>query len=248
MLYPNNVKKIDAVLLTHGHADAILGLDDLRSWTGVSSHNPTPVYLSEETMSVVSRTFPYLVDPSLATGGGAVASLEFHIINNLSLPFQLFGVFIQPLLVEHGVCPNGEVFWNLGYMFDDQIAYIADANAIPDSTFTLMISTQVKALVIDALRENPHKSHFGVHQAMQVIATIRPSVAYFTGLCHQAEHYALEKWLEEQRLHEGVVRTHVAWDGLKIVAPDWIEFTPAIEPVKLRPNGARKYDFWNETR
>ena len=63
----HGIKKIDAVLLTHGHADAILGLDDLRSWSAF--HGKIPVYLNKECMDVVSRTFPYILDRTKATGG-----------------------------------------------------------------------------------------------------------------------------------------------------------------------------------
>lgn len=85
-------------MITHGHADAYYGLDDLRSWCLIDKANPysIPVYLDQLTMDILSNTFPYLVDASKATGGGDVPSFIFHIINHDD-DFEVEGVKFTPL-------------------------------------------------------------------------------------------------------------------------------------------------------
>jgi phosphoribosyl 1,2-cyclic phosphodiesterase len=82
-----DISSIDAVILTHGHADAMMGLDDLRQWTWTGAGNQPktiPIYLNQETMDVVSSVFPYIVDSSKATGGGQVSSVEFYVFDSKS--------------------------------------------------------------------------------------------------------------------------------------------------------------------
>lgn len=63
------VRELDGVIITHGHADACYGMDDLRGWTLGGTIQPhIDVYLAPETMDVVARTFPFLVDSAMATG------------------------------------------------------------------------------------------------------------------------------------------------------------------------------------
>ncbi|KAJ1672096.1 hypothetical protein EV182_007294, partial [Spiromyces aspiralis] len=91
-----DVQSIDAVILTHGHSDATLGLDDLRQWT-MSLHTTIPVYLNSETYDCVSRAFPYLIDTSKATGGGAVPKLKFHKLIDHKRPINIHGLEFIPL-------------------------------------------------------------------------------------------------------------------------------------------------------
>jgi phosphoribosyl 1,2-cyclic phosphodiesterase len=91
------IREIDGLILTHGHADAVLGLDDLRSWTSAGSVQETvPIYLSDESFAVVSRAFPYLVSKAHATGGGEVASFNFNVVKR-DETFEIAGLDIVPL-------------------------------------------------------------------------------------------------------------------------------------------------------
>lgn len=99
-----DLRRIDAVLLTHGHADAINGLDDLRAWTLDSAIQPhIDIYLSRETFEEVQKAFPYLVSKDHASGGGGVPAFKWHIIKD-NAPFEIEGTGIQvlPLSVHHG--------------------------------------------------------------------------------------------------------------------------------------------------
>lgn len=101
-LFPGwGIKRIDAVVLTHGHADAYNGLDDLREWCGRQGGS-IPIYLSQTTFDTVSQSFPYLVDKTKASGGGDLPSLKFVIIEDES-EFVVEGIHIQTLPGESGV-------------------------------------------------------------------------------------------------------------------------------------------------
>ncbi|KAJ6470963.1 beta-lactamase-like protein, partial [Mycena sanguinolenta] len=98
------LRKIDAVLITHGHADAINGLDDLRAWT-LYGHIQAyiDVYLAQDTLEVIERSFPYLVSKELASGSGDVAEFRWHIISD-QVPFEIGSTRIEvlPFAVRHG--------------------------------------------------------------------------------------------------------------------------------------------------
>ncbi|KAG0703157.1 beta-lactamase-like protein [Suillus ampliporus] len=98
------LREIDAVIITHAHADAMNGLDDLRGWTlGGAIQTHIDVYVSQSTFGEVQRSFPYLVSKEFASGGGDVPEFEWHIIED-KVPFEIkdTGVRITPLLVHHG--------------------------------------------------------------------------------------------------------------------------------------------------
>lgn len=133
----HDLREIDAVLLTHGHADAVLGLDHLRAWTighAVQSH--VDVYLSQTTYDVVSHMFPYLADPAKATGGGGVGQLRWHIID----PQEVFTVTpvdkrktpvsVVPLPVHHGLAPGGDKFQFVGWRVGE-MSYVSDCVRFP---------------------------------------------------------------------------------------------------------------------
>lgn len=127
----NGIRGIRAVLLTHAHADAILGLDDLRAWTMGGLIQPfVEVYLTQECMVVVEAMFPYLVDRSKSTGGGDVPSLRWNIIDK-DLPFSIPAshgrkpIRVTPLPVLHGFVGRSSPFWSLGFRVDT-FSYISD--------------------------------------------------------------------------------------------------------------------------
>ncbi|OBZ79141.1 hypothetical protein A0H81_00457 [Grifola frondosa] len=98
------LRRIDAVLITHAHADAMNGLDDLRGWTLNSSIQPhVDLYVSLATFKEVQRAFPYLVSKEFASGGGDVPEFKWHIIED-RVPFEIgdTGIQILPFAVHHG--------------------------------------------------------------------------------------------------------------------------------------------------
>lgn len=200
----NGIRSIRAVLLTHAHADAILGLDDLRAWTmGGVIQRHVDIYLTQECMTVVEGMFPYLVDRSKSTGGGDVPTLRWNIIDQ-NTPFAIpasegsQAVQIQPLPVLHGFIGRTSPFWSLGFRID-AFSYISDCHEIPASTIELMRGSQ--AIVVDALKMDRHLSHFSVSQALSFFASFSPppALGLLTDFTHRIEHYETQELVDTWR-------------------------------------------------
>lgn len=113
-LFPQwGIKRIDAVILTHGHADAYNGLDDLREWCGRQGGS-IPIYLSKTTFETVEQSFPYLVDKTKASGGGDLPSLKFVIIEE-ECEFEVEGIHVRTLPGEWCFfgCAKASLPWEL---------------------------------------------------------------------------------------------------------------------------------------
>ncbi|POW00236.1 hypothetical protein PSHT_13132 [Puccinia striiformis] len=139
----NDLDRIDAVLLTHPHADAINGLDDLRAWTlGAVIQATIPIYCSQSTYDEVAKIFPYMVNPGGGTGGGDVPAFQWNIIES-DVPFELLGVQVSPLKVYHGCYFNAAgqpecPYECLAFLFDQTFCYMSDVSSIPDPTWTAL--------------------------------------------------------------------------------------------------------------
>lgn len=98
------LRKIDALLLTHAHADAMLGLDDLRGWTlGRFIQDSIQIYCSQATFDAVKSMFPYMIDSDKATGGGDIPAFDWHVIDeDQEFWIQSCGISVSALRVEHG--------------------------------------------------------------------------------------------------------------------------------------------------
>ena len=172
------IATIDAVVLTHAHADASGGLDDLRDWTN-NVQQAIPVYLRPQDLDVISRTHFYLVDQSKQTGGGGVSMLDFRCVDET--PFDVAGLTFTPLPVMHG-----ESHTAYGYRFGS-FSYVSDASAIPESTARLIEGSDV--LVMDALRpERRHRSHFTLEEAIEQALRFRARKTLLIDMTHDVDH------------------------------------------------------------
>lgn len=187
------VRRVDAILFTHAHADHVLGLDEVRRYNALQG-KPIPCYGDEQTVTEIRRTFAYIFDPPQL--GGGVPKIELFRIAG---PFCLGCHTFVPVPVLHGTQPI------LGYRVGS-FAYLTDCSAIPDSSWPLLQGVQV--LVIDALRDRRHPTHFTVAEALDAIAVVRPRAAYLTHICHDLPHAATNA-----RLPAGV---QLAYDGLRL--------------------------------
>jgi phosphoribosyl 1,2-cyclic phosphate phosphodiesterase len=188
----HGIATVDAILFTHNHADHVLGLDETRRFS-VGERGPVPCYASPEAWSHIRQTFAYAFD-GVARLGGGVPRLDTHDIEG---PFAVNGVRIVPVPLWHGRMPV------LGFRFGT-FAYLTDCNRLDDAAWPLLDG--VSTLVIDALRDRPHPTHFTVAEALAVVARVAPVRAYLTHICHDLGHAATSA-----RLPAGV---EVAYDDL----------------------------------
>ena len=186
-----------AVIFTHGHADHIFGLDDTRLF-GHRLNRPLPLYLEEFTEQNIRSAFHYAFrEPPPEAHPGAIPQWDLHRIGED--PFEVLGLPIQPIRLLHGRLPV------LGFRLGN-VAFCTDVSRIPDESWEKLEGLDV--LVLDALREQPHPTHFGIGQALEVVRKVKPKRTYFTHISHK-----LEIETTNARLPENV---ELAWDGLRI--------------------------------
>ncbi|XP_078428966.1 metallo-hydrolase/oxidoreductase superfamily protein isoform X1 [Wolffia australiana] len=198
------IRAIDAVIITHSHADAIGGLDDLRDWTNnVQPH--IPIYTAMRDFEVMKKTHYYLVDTSVIIPGAAVSALEFKTINEE--PFTVHNLKITPLPVWHG--PG---YRSLGFRFGN-VCYISDVSDIPEETYELLAGCDL--LILDALRpDRSSATHFGLPRALEEVRKIQPKKTLFTGMMHLMDHDEINKYLESL-MAEGL-DVQLSHDGLRV--------------------------------
>lgn len=170
------LQRVDAVLYTHGHADHLFGLDELRRFNHLHKA-PVPLFGMPETLADVRRTFGYAFTEGARRGGG-VPDLQLW---PLAGPFALFGLDIVPVPVRHG--PWTVLAFRIG-----SFAYVTDCNGIPDASLAALEG--VETLVLDALRRRPHPTHFSLDQAVEMARRLRARTTYFTHIAHELPHAA----------------------------------------------------------
>ncbi|CAO3639257.1 unnamed protein product [Mucor hiemalis] len=165
-------------------------------------------------MDVVARTFPFLVDSSMATGGGEVADFKYHVFDPTK-NFTIEGLDFTPLAVHHGIyMTTKEPYICFGFKFGD-VSYISDTNHIPEETMEL-IREKSRVFVVDCLRLSPpHPSHFDLGQSNDAARQVKAFKTYYVGFAHRVDHYSLEKSLKELEFTEAL-RVAPAYDGLRV--------------------------------
>jgi phosphoribosyl 1,2-cyclic phosphate phosphodiesterase len=190
----NHVTRVDAILFTHSHADHVLGLDEVRRFN-VVQRATIPCLADEPTLADLRRMFAYIFAPEFGPGGGLPQIALFRIGG----PFTLGGLEFVPVPLLHGRRPI------LGFRVGG-FAYLTDCSAIPDGSWPLIEG--VHTLVLDALRDRPHPTHFSVSEALDVVARLAPARAYFTHICHDLPHDETCRRLPPQ--------VELAYDGLTL--------------------------------
>ncbi len=188
------VRRVDAVLFTHAHADHIFGLDELRRYNALQ-RSAIPCFASAPTARSLRRTFDYIFGVSDA-GMGSVPRLELFTIGGV---FSLGRSIVRPLSLLHGRDPI------LGFRVGS-LAYLTDCSAIPAATWPEL--TDLDVLVLDALRDREHPTHLNVAQAVALAARIGARSTFFTHMSHDLPHAATCA-----RLPAGV---QLAYDGLSL--------------------------------
>lgn len=166
----SNCQKVDGILFTHEHADHTSGLDDIRPFN--FKQGEIPVYAHQRVLDNLQERFAYVFE-TVNKYPGAPSVRTIPVQNNV--PFVLGGKSIIPINVLHG---NLQVF---GYRVDD-FAYLTDVKTIEKAEIEKLKG--VKVLVVNALREEPHDTHFNLKEALDFINLIQPEQAYLTHISH----------------------------------------------------------------
>ena len=187
---------VHAILFTHYHADHLFGLDDVRLFPPRLG-GPLPIYCAADVEDKIREIFAYAFTPEAARFySGMVPRLAFQRIARE--PFTVLGQRAVPIPLHHAQ------FKVLGFRIAD-VAYCTDVNFIPDESWPLLEGLSI--LVLDALRPRPHPGHFGLDEALNVIARVKPVKAYLTHMGHELDHETTSR-----RLPSGV---ELAYDGLR---------------------------------
>lgn len=188
------VRRVDAILMTHSHADHVMGMDEVRRFN-VLNGGPIPVFAAPATARELRRIFQYVFEPPSQSGGG-IPQIDLREVDG---PFAVGGVAIQPVPLLHGRLPI------LGFRVG-ALAYLTDASTIPDEAWPLLEGLDL--LVLNALRHRPHPTHFSLAEAVAVTERLQPKRAFFTHVCHDLAHETTNR-----SLPAGMA---LAYDGLRL--------------------------------
>lgn len=190
----NSVDRVDAILFTHEHSDHTVGLDDIRPY--FFKQGDIPVYAHERVMKSLQKRFDYIFSSENKYPGAP--SVQEHLITNEA--FNVDGVRVLPVEVMHN---RLQVF---GFRIRD-FAYITDAKTIEPQEINKLKGVDV--LVVNALRKEPHHSHFNLEEALEFIRQINPERAYLTHISHMLGFH-------EEVQAELPPNVFLAYDNLKI--------------------------------
>lgn len=186
---------IDGILFTHEHSDHTAGLDDIRPF--FFKQGDIPIFAHQRVLDNLKKRFDYIFEIENRYPGAPSVSV-YEVKNNVT--FALGDKKVIPINVKHG---SLQVF---GYRIDD-FAYLTDVKTIADSEIEKL--QNLKVLVVNALREEPHDTHFNLEEALAFIALVKPERAYLTHISHlMGFHQEVQ-----QKLPTNV---YLAYDNLEI--------------------------------
>ncbi len=194
------INRMDFFILTHGHADHINGMDDLRRFCDLLGGVALTVYTTDEGMARVKAVFPYAIAERPVSKGYAAFKLV-----PMPAVLELPQGTIRSTLLPHGAIST------LGLVFEEKssgkkFAYYNDCKSIPREAVAL--AKGADAVVLDGLRVEPHPTHMSIAEACAAAAEIGGKTSYLTHLTHRIEH---EEW--SRKLPAGV---QLACDGLRL--------------------------------
>ncbi len=185
------LKSLDAVLITHCHADHVFGLDDIRPFN--HAQGPIPFFANEIAWAGLRRVFSYAFPREPRPG------IPLIVPHTIGGPFSLFGLEITPIEVLHGKLTV------LGFRFGN-LAYVTDCNIIPELALAQLQGLEV--LILDCLRYEPHPTHLHLEETLRYIALLKPQRALLTHISHKMHHARTSA-----QLPPGV---ELAYDGLRV--------------------------------
>ena len=192
------IKRVDAVLYTHTHADHLHGIDDLRAFCQIQ-RSQIALYAKDDAVEHIKQKFGYTLREPMA----AFWDLPVLRIEGVNAPFELFGVKITPIPVQHG---KSQIF---GYRIGN-MAYMTDVSEIPESSFALLENLDI--VLLDCLRETAHPTHINIEQSLAYIGRIKAKQSYMIHMTHELEYATLTNRLTNR----GEKDVFAGYDGLKL--------------------------------
>ena len=193
----HGVRRVDAVLFTHYHADHVGGVDDLKAFNAVLG-GPVPCFGNAQTEASLRERFAFAFVGTPWVG--TIPHITFQVVD---APFDIFGVRVTPVELQHGkIVATG---WRIG-----RAAYLTDCNGIPPPSMDLL--RELDLLVIDGLRPRPHPTHFSIPEAVAIARELRPRRTLLTHLTHDVDHATVS-----QELPPGI---ELGYDGQVVEVAD----------------------------
>ncbi len=198
-LLDHPIPRLDAVLLSHDHADHAHGLDDIRGFAKYQKER-IPIYAAAETLAVITRRFDY----AFVGGNGYPPIVEAREIRPF-VPFRVGRLKVLAFRQLHG--PVESLGFRIG-----PLAYSTDVKALPEESFAALEG--VKLWIVDALREREHPTHASLAEALAWIARVKPERALLTHLSEEMDYETLRAKLPAgvAPAHDGLV-VELAFDG-----------------------------------
>lgn len=225
------IKSVNAVLITHSHADHLNGLDDIRTFSHTEAIDPfptknisatagMPVYANEWAIVDIKNRFDYIFKPVKEGGGKPKLDLIDCSAYSCNNPIVINSLEIIPVPILHGtLCDSG---WLMSERTSDgsksSIAYLTDCSCVPEDSINLINQNagNLEHLVIDGLRKKPHSTHFSFEQAIDVAKRLKPRHTWLTHITHDMSHEDIKKYIKE--LDTDGLAVEPAYDGLVLEA------------------------------
>jgi phosphoribosyl 1,2-cyclic phosphate phosphodiesterase len=191
------VERVDAVFITHPHADHIFGFDDVRRFSDLQKAY-LPVYGSPATIAAMRSKFDYVDKPSHSFGG--VPRVFF---TEMTVPVEIGGVRVTPVPVTHG---QEDIYGFMVEADSKRLAYIPDCSGISEESLKRLETLDV--MILDGLRPGRHATHFSIEESVLHLQRIKAKRSFLTHLTHHSDHDTLQV-----SLPAGI---EVPWDGLTV--------------------------------
>jgi len=196
----HQVEWIDTFILTHPHADHVMGMDDLRRFCDLRGHAALPVYSTGDGIARIGQIFPYAISERAYRKG--YPAFQLH---EMPPALETPGGVVRSVRLPHGAVET------LGLIFEERdtgavFAYFCDCSEVPPDARDLAKGAQ--AMALDGLRPEPHPTHMSIGEAVETAQAMALPAAYLTHFTYHIDHV---RWT--QKLPPNV---HLAYDGLRL--------------------------------
>ena len=241
----NNVKKFTSIVLTHEHADAMIGLDDVRL---VQAAEPANLYVASRHFIPVKTKFGYLLPEVAATKESTsetkVVRFTAHLRPSLFDSFDIispmndFNFDMECVPLEHG-----SDYTCFGFIFGSsslgkRVAYLSDVSVIPPETMASLKEEKLDLLILDALSPQEHATHLSLPESLDIIRELKPRRALLVGIGGRIEHFSTNAELRRLFPLENGIDVQLAHDGLVV------EFEESIRKMMTCPKKQKKINFF----